>query len=465
MMRATGVIDEESTRGRFVWEVFAAPEDAAGFRECVVANVSGEQQHRFRAAGGGAIDVAWSLTPVSDSQGVLRLVLTGADVSERVRHAEELRRERDFLDLVGHSTPTLLCVVDPNGVVTERGVNTAFEVATGVGDDAAIGRPFWELVVPEDEIAGARCVLRGRRSRLLDPDRVALAGRGRQRDHGRVVAHVARRLPEGALPHLRDGHHGAKARRGRAAAVRSRLVDAADAERRRLERNLHDGAQQRLVSLSLALRLAESRLRVDPEAASTILAGAGEELALALQELRELARGLHPAILTDRGLAPALEALAERSSVPVELEVDLDLRLTGPVEVAIFYVVSEALANVAKYADASAVTVRVAQSADAVVVEVADNGVGSADDTQGSGLRGLSDRVEALTATSSSRARLAPARACSRGCRSHGCGNPYRRTLASRISPYRLDREADSTSAKELSCRRNSHIGRTTESQ
>ena len=177
---------------------------------------------------------------------------------------------------------------------------------------------------------------------------------------------------------------------------RSRLVDAADAERRRLERNLHDGAQQRLVSLSLALRLAESKLRADPEAASTILGGAGEELALALQELRELARGLHPAILTDRGLAPALETLAERASVPVELEVDLDGRLPGPVEVAIFYVVSESLANIAKHADASAVTVRVAQSGDAVVVEVADDGVGGADDRQGSGLRGLSDRVEAL---------------------------------------------------------------------
>ena len=135
---------------------------------------------------------------------------------------------------------------------------------------------------------------------------------------------------------------------------RSRLVDAADAERRRLERNLHDGAQQRLVSLSLALRLAEAKLRADPEAASTILGGAGAELALALQELRELARGLHPAILTDRGLAPALETLAERASVGVELEVDPDRRLPGPVEVAIFYVVSESLANVAKHADASA---------------------------------------------------------------------------------------------------------------
>jgi signal transduction histidine kinase len=177
---------------------------------------------------------------------------------------------------------------------------------------------------------------------------------------------------------------------------RARLVEAADAERRRLERNLHDGAQQRLVSLSLALRLAEAKLRADPEAASAILAGAGEELALALQELRELARGLHPAVLSDRGLAAALEALAERSIVPVALDVGLDGRLPDQVEVAIFYVVSEALANVAKYAGASGASVRVAHDLDTVVVEVADDGVGGARPAQGSGLRGLADRVEAL---------------------------------------------------------------------
>jgi PAS domain S-box-containing protein len=395
--RATGVMDDERVRGRFVWEVFAAPEDATGFRECVIANASGEQQHLFRAADGGVIDVAWSLTPVRDSQGVLRLVLTGADVSERVRHAEELRRERDFLDLVGHSTPTLLCVVDPNGVVTERGVNTAFAVATGVGDDAAIGHPFWELVVPEDEIEGARseflaAVEAGGSTRIETPWRGA---------DGREI--IVEWWPT-SLEGYREEHYlicglditARKHDEEELRRSRSRLVDAADAERRRLERNLHDGAQQRLVSLSLALRLAESKLRADPEAASRILGGAGEELALALQDLRELARGLHPAILTDRGLAPALETLAERASVPVEVEVDLDRRLPGPVEVAIFYVVSESLANVAKHGGASAVTVRVGYSGEAVVVEVADNGVGGADDKRGSGLRGLSDRVEAL---------------------------------------------------------------------
>jgi PAS domain S-box-containing protein len=401
LARARGIRDDDdavdNVRGHFVWEIFPVPEDAAAFRESVLANASGEQQHLFRAAGGGAIDVAWSLTPVNDSQGVLRLVLTGGDVSERVRHADELRRERDFLDLVGHSTPTLLCVVDPNGVVMERGVNTAFEVATGVGDDAAIGRPFWELVMPEDEVAGARdaffeSVACGCSIRVETPWRAA--------DGSEIIVEW---WPT-SLDQYREEHYlicgmditARKRDEEELRRSRSRLVDAADAERRRLERNLHDGAQQRLVSLSLALRLAESKLRVDPEAAATILGGAGEELALALQELRELARGLHPAILTDRGLAAALETLAERSSAPVELEVGLDRRLPGPVEVAIFYVVSESLANIAKHADANAVTVRVAHVGDAVVVEVADDGAGGADDTLGSGLRGLRDRVEAL---------------------------------------------------------------------
>jgi signal transduction histidine kinase len=177
---------------------------------------------------------------------------------------------------------------------------------------------------------------------------------------------------------------------------RVRLVEAADTERRRLERNLHDGAQQRLVSLSLALRLAQVKLRSDPDATETLLAGAAEELALALQELRELARGLHPAILADRGLAAALESLSDRSAVPVELSISCAGRLAEPIEVAAYYVVSEALANVAKYAGATDARVTVTKTDTTLHLEVADNGVGGADPSEGSGLRGLVDRVDAL---------------------------------------------------------------------
>ncbi|HEX6702601.1 MAG TPA: histidine kinase [Gaiellaceae bacterium] len=179
-------------------------------------------------------------------------------------------------------------------------------------------------------------------------------------------------------------------------ASRARIVEAGDAERRRLERNLHDGAQQRLVSLSLTLRLAKARIHENPDAAQELLNGAAEELAHALEELRELARGIHPAVLTERGLEPALEALVLRAPVPVAVDTALDGRLPPPVEAAAFYVVSEALANVAKYAEASSVEVRVGRADGYAVVEVADDGVGGADPTRGSGLRGLADRVESL---------------------------------------------------------------------
>jgi PAS domain S-box-containing protein len=179
-------------------------------------------------------------------------------------------------------------------------------------------------------------------------------------------------------------------------ASRARIVEAGDSERRRLERNLHDGAQQRLVALSLSLRLAQAKLASDAHAADEILSGASIELALALEELRELARGIHPAVLTDRGLGPALESLADRTPLPVEFEELPEERLPAPVEAAAFYVVSEALANVAKYAQASKVSVRVVHENGYAVVEVSDDGVGGAEPKGGSGLRGLGDRVAAL---------------------------------------------------------------------
>jgi PAS domain S-box-containing protein len=179
-------------------------------------------------------------------------------------------------------------------------------------------------------------------------------------------------------------------------ASRARIVAAGDEERRKLERNLHDGAQQRLVSLSLSLRLAQNRLRTDPDGAEELLEGSREELAQALEELRELARGIHPAVLTDRGLDAALEALAARSTLPVEIR-GASCELPSQVEAAAYYVVSEALANVAKYAQASAVEVKVERMNGVAVVEVADDGVGGADPTRGSGLRGLADRVASLS--------------------------------------------------------------------
>ena len=179
-------------------------------------------------------------------------------------------------------------------------------------------------------------------------------------------------------------------------ASRARIVAAGDDERRRLERNLHDGAQQRLVALALTLRVAGIRLANDDPEVPDLLRRANEELTEALSELRELARGIHPSILTDRGLEPALEMLADRASIPVELTVSIDRRLPRPVEAAAYYLVAEALTNASKHAQAEHVEVRVRQAEGSLRVAVADDGVGGADRGGGSGLRGLCDRVEAL---------------------------------------------------------------------
>jgi signal transduction histidine kinase len=176
---------------------------------------------------------------------------------------------------------------------------------------------------------------------------------------------------------------------------RVRIVQAGDEARRRIERDLHDGAQQRLVALALHLRLARN-VADDADTIRELLDGCSAELALALGELRELARGIHPAILTERGLEPALLSVADRSPVPVDVDVQLDRRLDQPQEAALYFTASEALANVAKYANATAVSIRAFMDERFAVIEIRDDGVGGADPSRGTGLRGLGDRVEAV---------------------------------------------------------------------
>src|SRR5215208_2110688 len=180
-------------------------------------------------------------------------------------------------------------------------------------------------------------------------------------------------------------------------ASRERLVTAGDAERRRLERNLHDGAQQRLVSVALQLRMIERRVGADPELAEAIKA-TGDELSQSLEELRELARGIHPAVL-NHGLKAALDSLASRAGVTTTVWFEGAERLPERVELAAYFVACEALANVAKYARATRASVRVSRRNGAAVVEIADDGVGGADETAGTGLQGLADRVAALDGT------------------------------------------------------------------
>jgi signal transduction histidine kinase len=176
---------------------------------------------------------------------------------------------------------------------------------------------------------------------------------------------------------------------------RRRIVEAADDARRRIERDLHDGAQQQLVSLALDLRLLRVRLKDDPEAAATV-EELTEKLNVALAELRELARGIHPAVLSDHGLGPAIHVLVERSPLPVDCDLAYDERLPPAIEAAAYFVVAEGLTNVVKYANATRARVSLRRSGDMLEVEVADDGVGGARMDAGSGLRGLSDRLSAL---------------------------------------------------------------------
>jgi PAS domain S-box-containing protein len=316
--------------------------------------------------------------------------------SELQERHRDLERERDFIRTVVDSAPSLFCLVTPEGEIVR--FNSTLERLSGRADDENThGKPFWDVFIAPEERETVR----------KEFEELSLRGPGGEYESTWLAADGSRRLVAWSTTPLGDEagqprqlltgmditvrkHQEEELRRSRA-----RIVEAGDVERRRLERNLHDGAQQRLVSLSLGLRLAQARLESDPKEAQRLLTGASEELARALEELRELARGIHPAVLTDRGLAAALEALAARAPLPVDLALTED-RLPPSVEAAAYYVVSEALANVAKYAEASAVEVSVTRLNGAAVVEVADDGIGGADPNRGSGLRGLADRVESL---------------------------------------------------------------------
>jgi PAS domain S-box-containing protein len=311
----------------------------------------------------------------------------------------ELRAQYAYLNTVVDTARSLLVTVDTEGVI--RNLNPATVEASGYATaDEVRGRYFWDVFIDDWERNPMIA-----RFRAAAPDfppseyeNVFVNARGERR----VIAWSSAPLVDERGKTVRIVAGGVditlrKQQEEELRASRMRIVAAGDEERRRLERNLHDGAQQRLVALSLALRLAQAKVATDPAAAEEILAGASEELAQALEELRELARGIHPAVLTDRGLRAALDGLAARTPLPVEVSVP-DERFPEPIEAAVYYVVSEAVTNVVKHAEASAIDVRVASAGRSLVLAVADDGVGGADATR-SGLRGLADRVAVLDGT------------------------------------------------------------------
>ena len=401
---AAGTDDEEELRGEYFWDVFISPQERDEVVELFAAAAPdfepGTFEHSFVNRRGEEVAIAWSGAPIRDDEGQIRnLVLGGLDITIRRRRELELEVERDFADTVANTIPILLVGVYDDATINEHGPNPAFEEILGWTREETIGRSLLDLIAPEDQYLAMMAIgsaangvpVAERESRWLCHDGAE-----------RTIVWTAQQIlgMDGRTLVLVSGADvtDRKRQEEEVRASRARIVEAGDEARRRLERNLHDGAQQRLVSLSLALRLAQSKLATDPEAADKVLGAAREELTLALDELRELARGIHPAILTDRGLVAALEALASRSPVPVEVDGAPD-GLSPAVEAAAYYVVAEALANVVKYADASHVKVSIACDDGLAIIEVADDGRGGADPATGTGLRGLADRVEALDGT------------------------------------------------------------------
>ena len=230
---------------------------------------------------------------------------------------------------------------------------------------------------------------------VLDRGQLVKGPGGRLWMDGAMFDITERRAAEEAL----IAHEVEAARTAELRASRARIIEAADKARRKIERDLHDGAQQRLVSLVLDVQVAKRRLAKDPTDVEAFLDRLGRELQDASAELRELARGIHPAVLTERGLSAAVGALATRCTVPVEIVDPLEQRLSPAVEATAYFTVAEALTNVAKYAEATHAVVKLATTSDELVVEVSDDGIGGASTGAGSGLSGLMDRVGALDGT------------------------------------------------------------------
>jgi PAS domain S-box-containing protein len=318
-----------------------------------------------------------------------------AELAELRARVAELEGDRELLNAIANHAPSLLCLVDAQGVVRPYATNRAFERTLGWDPEETGGVPFWERYVPPEDAEDVRAAIEA----VIEGGPVEeIEGRWQAREGALVdVLWSCTPLPEfaagpawlvSATDITERKRHEEEVRRSRA-----RIVAAADEARKRLERNLHDGAQQRLVSLLLRLRMARSQAS-SPELAE-LLGGGIEELSAAVQELQELARGIHPEVLSRRGLSAALRVMTARMALAVDLEVAPE-RFEEHVEAAAYYVVSEALANVVKYAGASQATVRVEAGGGRLAVEVADDGAGGADASRGTGLSGLADRIEAL---------------------------------------------------------------------
>jgi PAS domain S-box-containing protein len=448
--RSTGFSRDEVI-GRDAREVVIPPEEAEAFGDVLAyiwrTGLASPQVGHWVSKDGGRRLIAWSNRLMPDGY----LVTTGIDLTKRTesgdealggdiaakleevaRLAQEQRALRRVATLVAsEATPERVFAavseesarvleVDASAVFRHEGDDTAtvvgrhdrenvgiFEVGSRIDadDNTAIGRAR-DSGLPQriedyaalDTETAKLMTSSGYRSSVAAPIFVGGVPWG-------AVAIAAReRLPEDSEARLSAfcelvslAVASAQAREDLQTS-RARIVKAGDEQRRKLERNLHDGAQQRLVSLALTLRLARTKLDSDPVALERLLAGAADELNKALAELRELARGLHPAALTEQGLGPALKALGERLPIDVHVEA-LDWRLPEHIEATAYYICMEALTNVAKHAQATRADVKFTREGDVLRFEIIDDGRGGADPRGGSGIVGLRDRAEAAAGT------------------------------------------------------------------
>ena len=347
------LLDEQAALRRVATLVASAGDPARVF-STVTAEVGGvlraQTANMVRYRGDGTADVigGWNEPGVPSVPVGARIELDGETLAPKICRSGQPERVDDYAGLTGRLADRL----------QELGIRS------GVGAPIVLDRKLWGAVVVSS----------------VDTDTFAPG------DEHRIAAFTE--LVAMALANA-EAHE-------QLAASRARVVVAGDAERRRLERNLHDGAQQRLVALAIALRIIDRLVDESPGAAHEALTRANDELTQTLAELRELARGLHPAVLSDHGLEPAIRSLMQRASVPVELTFEASERPSDAVEVAAYYVIAESLTNIAKYAHATVAQVEVRLLGDRLLIEVADDGVGGADRSNGSGLLGLEDRVAAL---------------------------------------------------------------------
>jgi PAS domain S-box-containing protein len=350
----------------------------------------------------GVMEFAASETRELDADLLATMEVLGAQLGQLVerRRAESSRHVIDRRHAATlRAALDAVVTMDHEGRVLE--FNPAAERMFGYGTGAAVGREMAQLIVPPELREPHRCgldrYLSDEQPRLLDRriEIEAMHADGARFPVELTITRIDMPGPPVFTGYLRDISDCRRAE-AELKASRARVVAAGDAARRRIERDLHDGAQQQLVSLALTLRMLRGRLaRADLEGAGALLAEADADLAQAIVELRELARGIHPALLTDGGLDPALRALVDRSVVPARLQVVPGERFAAAVEAAIYFVVAEALTNAARHAQAGLIEGEVTHVNGLLAVRVSDDGVGGAD-PDGGGLRGLSDRLAAL---------------------------------------------------------------------